>query len=416
MPKAYLLLFTAWILLWTPAAACPTAQAGELGRGVAAASDEAALTFAEFDQAALWRHALTQDGRAALRQLLELRLLRQMMAEQGVEISAERLAAKWRELDEQTRQTGEKGGLEAHLVKEGIPSGLFQRYLELSMAQELLARRALGIRKDNPVTSEQQVSWLEGEIKLRTYSEEQHPWSGGVVARCGDITIGTREYLAHLREQLRNKDSKRLCFDLLLAKELRARMPDLSDAALERVVEDEMKKRRTEKENDPRYKGLPYPELLKAKGLSIEAVRRDPAIRSAALAQLWVERGIEEDRTRDSERGDRLRTTYEAEREHFDGRYGEAIEIFAIVLKAAVYKNELNTRTFNEADAMLAEMDAGMTAVDASPRRLRLEEFQALVLQHSEDRQSRDQAGSLGVTRQHSRTVPDLVLRETSPS
>ncbi|MFT4539256.1 MAG: hypothetical protein ACI835_001702, partial [Planctomycetota bacterium] len=41
------------------------------------------------------------------------------------------------------------------------------------------------------------------------------------------------------------------------------------------------------------------------------------------------------------------------------------------------------------------------------------EEFQALVLQHSEDRQSRDQAGSLGVTRQHSRTVPDLVLRET---
>lgn len=414
MPKA---LSTLLMLLVAGTLAFPTralAQASEeqplLGRGVAAVAEGVEISFAEFDEAALWRHGLTQDGRAALRQLLELRLLRQMMAEHGLEISPAALEQRWRELNDKTKASA-GADLRQYLEKQGIPERLFQRYLELSMAQEILARRALGIREPNPITSEQQVSWLEGEIKLRSYTEEPFPWSDGTVARCGDITIGRREYLSHLCEQLRNKDSKKLCFELLLAKKARARMPDLADAAMERAVEVEIEQRRAEKESDARYKGLPYEELLKAKGLSIEALRHDPAIRCAALAHLWVDRGRDQETTGDRDaRPDLLRSTYLAERDFFDGRFGEAVEIFAIVANAAVYKNDLNKRTFHEADELLAKLAKSLATTATDPRRVRLEEFQVLATQQSEDSQSKQRGGLLGKVRRASRQVPDMIV------
>jgi len=118
-------------------------------------------------------------------------------------------------------------------------------------------------------------------------------------------------------------------------------------------LEAEIERRRAVAAVNPMYQGVDYDDLLQAKGLSIEALRRDPAIQVSALAQMWVDRS----RT-DAD----LRETYEAEREMFDGRYGEGVEVRVLLLRAAKYKNELIQRTFEEAEEELARLRAQMRA------------------------------------------------------
>src|SRR5687767_15989370 len=101
-------------------------------------------------------------------------------------------------------------------------------------------------------------------------------------------------------------------------------MPDLAADALAAAVEAELGRRRAETSADPRYKGLAYEQILSAQGVLLEGLREDPAVVTAALATLWVDRTLGEDG---------LRRAYAQEREWFDGRFGEFREVRGIFLR-----------------------------------------------------------------------------------
>jgi len=310
------MLLTAIVLSATAAFTCQDAQstppAQRLGTELAAYATDLELSFAELHDLLVWRHALAQDGRAALRQLLEVKLLGQLAAEHGIEITTQMFAKRWDEYDREVRAaTGDS--LDAYLVSEGVDRDTFRDYLRLSMVQEILSRRDLKIPDGEEISAEQQSDWIESVITSRGYEEEPHPWSGGVVARCGDLTIGRDEYVVQLRDSISREIMFEDCYELLLEKSIRARLPDLSEEALERAVAAEIDRRSQEIEENPKFKGVPYEDLLRAQGLSLEALRRDPAIRVSALAHMWTERRYgDED----------LRGFYEDERELYDGLYG----------------------------------------------------------------------------------------------
>jgi len=359
------------------AAATPGAPAADDAH--AARAGDTVVTWAELDQLLLDRYALSQRGREALLHLVKSRLLEVLAEESGLEVSERRIDERIAELEREMQKSGDgRGGLEQLLRRQGLSRATFRHYMRLAMVQETLARRALGIPADGPISGEQQEAWLEGVIAQRGLQERPAPWEDGLVCSVGGLEIRRPELLVHLRGQIDPPDVRDSCYQMLLRKRMLARMPDLAPQALERAVSEEIQRRRNDVMADPRYKGVAYEQLLQSQGIRIEAWPRDPAVQVAALARLWVERsyGAEE-----------LKRVYSDEREYFDGLFGEALEVRAIFLKAGKFKNDLMPRTWEEAERELDEL--GQQVQSAA----RFEEAAGEV---SEDAATSAKGGSLG--------------------
>lgn len=366
-----------------------SAQKGpKLGTKWAAVAGDQTLTYEELDELLLLRHGVSPDGRAALRQLLELKLIDHLARVDGVRISNQELSRKWSAIDREVRDTGVKGGLDEYLEEQGVTPETFREVLRKGLLHEKLTRQALQLGPDDPLGPEQQKVWLTSVLSARPYVEYPHPWSIGIVATSGELEVSCSEFAEHLRTMLGNEELIDACYQLLLIKHLRRRMPDLADSALDESIEQEVDRRRMLAEADPRFQGAKYEQLLQAKGLSIEGLRRDASTRVAALAYLWI------DRTHDA---DSLRVVYEAERELFDGLYGEGLDVYVLALNAARFKNDLNPRTFEEAEAELEELRGQMKGLD---------DFKRLAALHSEDPSTRDRGGRIGVVTRGAVNIP----------
>jgi hypothetical protein len=98
-----------------------------------------------------------------------------------------------------------------------------------------------------------------------------------------------------------------------------------------------------------------------------------------------------------------LLRTYQDEREFFDGHFGESIEIWVLFLRAGVLKNELVPRTFDEAERELFEITR---AVRSS------EDFEVVVLEHSEATKSRELRGRVGFVTRLGSVLPAVIRDE----
>ncbi|MFT5052490.1 MAG: hypothetical protein ACI8QZ_003924 [Chlamydiales bacterium] len=368
-----------------------SAQFEALGTTVAAVGRGQSVSFVELKDLLIWRFAQGQEGRSALREVLELQVLGALAEKSDVQIPEKVLRARWNELDSEVRAAGEAESMADYLAANRVQIDTFRHYLELAIVHETLARRGLGLPADAPITSEQQSMWLEGEINNLGYTEELHPYAAGIVAHCGPLDITRDQFAAQLVQKLSDEVLNEACFQLLLEKCVLERMPDLSADGIAATVEAEIGRRRVAAEANPKYDGLKYEALLGAQGLTLDSVRHDPAIRVAALSRLWLER---------SHSDDALRDVYAGDRPYFDGLFGEGVEIYVLLLKAARYKNELNPRTFDEADVELTEL---------GDRARGVEDFMRIVKLHSEDPISRENGGRLGVVTRATPLVPEQI-------
>ena len=371
----------------------PTNAAPRLGEDLAARADDTSLSFEELDELLLWRYGQSPDGQAALKQLLELHVLEALATEAKIEISSTDLTRRWSELEADLKAAGVAENLPAYLAQSGIARETFLEYLRLALVHEALTRAALNLEPGEPITGEQQSTWLDSTLAARGVEHLPHPWENGIVARSAEVEITRGDYALHLRKMLPPDDLTTACHQLLLEQRLRARMPDLSPDAMKRLVEEEVERRRASTQADPRYQGVSYERLLEAQGLSLEAVRRDPALVIAVLSRYWIARAHDDES---------LRAVYAAERALFEGAYGEGVESLALVLKAAKLPNDLVPRTFEAAEAELVELRAKIGSV---------EDFRRLSAEHSEDPVSRDRGGNLGIVTRDSKGVPESVRK-----
>jgi len=367
-------------------------SAADFPPGIVARTEGLApVTSDELDETLLWRHALTQPGRASLRQLLEVRVLDALATERKIVVSAADLNARFATLDAEARQSGQAGGLEAFLTESGVPREQFREYLRLAIVHERLTRSALGLGLDAPVTPEHQEEWLAGELERRPYTEEPFPYTDGVVARSGDVVIPRGDYITHVRGQIEAEVLRETCYLMLLERGVQKRVPDLSEEGIALALDAELGRRRVEAGEDPRYQGVNYEQLLQAKGLSPEALRRDPAIRAAALAHWFIDR---------QHTDESLRALYAAERDWFDGLFGEGVACSAMLLNALERPNEMVPRSFEQADARLVELKGQIEGPA---------DFERITRQLSEDRATRERGGALGIATRGNPQIPSAI-------
>lgn len=351
-----------------PAAAKGGLLAGDLGR----------VTFEQLDDLLIWRDGRSPVGQRSLQQLVELRVVETLGARAGVQITDAKLAERTSKLDADMKKQGMAGGLQELMRAQGVTAEEFRRYLRLSMIHEELTRQALKIPKGTDVTPDQQQLWLQNELKERGSVVGEFPWTDGPVVTCGDISISRAEFAAHIRAETPAQEQREACYLLLLERAVRARMPELGEAGAEAALDREMKRREEQTLADPKFRGAAYDQVLSARGLSIEAVRRDPAIRAAALAHEAVDRQHDETS---------LRTEYEKERQRFDSLFGEAVEVRILYMNASPRPDDPLRPSFTEVEEKLGKLKEGIR----SP-----EDFLAAVNVHSQDRATRERQGLLG--------------------
>ena len=376
-----------------PSLAAQAAQSG-LGPGIAARAEGAVLTFAEFDELSGQRHGMTETGRAALDHLLRARLLERLAKESRLVIDTAEVEARRAQVESDVIASGQADSLADYLSASRITPAVFHEFLRIGMIQEELARRAYGMPVERTPNGELQEAWLDQIIDQRGTVLTPPPWEGprAVVGRCGDVEVRLDEFMTHLRTQISPEDIAADCYQLMLQKKLAGRLPDLSEEARERGIDAELDRRRAVFAADPAHQGVPFDQVMTAKGQPPEQLRRDPAVVIGSLAQLWL------DHTH-GEQG--MRATYQAEREWFDGRFGETIEVSVIFLRAAVMRNDLNPRTFEEAELELARLAEEITTKA---------EFEAKARTRSEDITSREGGGSLGWLTRRAGGAPEQLV------
>jgi hypothetical protein len=362
---------------------------------VAARAGETRVLWKDLDPVIRLRRILSKDGREALNHLAQSMVLERLEKERGIEVKDEVVEQRWKDLDAQVRASGDPDGIAGLMRKARLSPPEFRRFLRLSFVQETLTRRALGIDDKTEVKGDQQELWMEEAMRDRGYREKPPPWADGIVAQCSDFSIEVPELVRYLRRRLAPKDLQTDCYQLLLLRRIQAKMPDLAPQTMDKAIEDEIARRRAEIESDPAKKGIPWERLVAAEGYVLDDIREDPAIRIAALARLWV------DRTSGPEG---VKKTYAAERVHFDGLYGPAIDTSMIFLRGAQFKNGLNPRTFKEAEGELSSLAKTIKSFD---------DFQRLARERSEDAETRANGGAMGFVTAGSDRVRVAEIRDT---
>jgi hypothetical protein len=358
---------------------------------VVARYTDTSITWSDLDSLMKARHVMAKEGREALKHMMESRALEVLGRENGIEVSEAEVDARWTDLENQIRASGDTGGIAGYLKKGHLDPAEFRRYLKLSIVQDTLTRRALGLDDKAPLSGEQQEIWIEERLRERSYTEVPPPWKDGLAATCVGFSVGIDELVRELRQRLPEQEVRDDAYQVLLYRRMLKRLPDLAPSKLDEYVQKEVERRKYEITSDPRYKGIPYEKVLGAQGIMAESLATDPAVLVAALSRAWVDRSYPDEAQK---------RVYSDEREYFDGLYGEAIDVSMLFLRGAQFKNEYNPRTFPEAEAKLVQWKAGLHS---------LEEFQRLAKAESEDAATKESGGSLGyVTPGNPRVPPEI--------
>jgi len=335
------------------------------------------LRWKELDELLLLRHGMSTEGREALKHLSETRLVEVAAREAGIAIDEQDLDVRVQQLEQQmVAKSGQT--LDQQLSGARITRPEFRYFLRVSMQQEELTRRALGLKAGAEVSSDQARLWVQQAFTERQYSEFAPPWSDGIVARATGFEVSTQDYVHYLRRRVLPDELRQDIFQFLLCRGVRARMPDVAQARIDEYVQKEIERRRRDAASDPKYKGMPYERILQAQGLSLDALTRDPGVIVSALSKLWVDRAYD---------AETLKRTYQEAREQYDNLFGEAIDVSLLSLNAGQFKNQFVSRTFAEAEAELKRLAAGVKSLD---------DFQKAAKQGSEDAPTKESGGALG--------------------
>ena len=369
-----------------------------LPEGIAARAGELLVPFERLDELLTTRHGKRAEGLDVLNRLLSTTLLRELAEAEGVAISSDMLNARIAELDARMKAEGVEGGLARQLEVGDVDPDLFREMLALSMAQEELTRRALGMPEGEHPTAGQQNTWLDAILAERGVESFIEPFPedpAAVVARAGETVVTLADFHGRMRMELPRQLIEQACTQLVLLVALEERAGAVDPAEWEAAVQKELDARRAKHAADPSRQGISYEALLDAQGLSLGIMARDPAVEVTALTTVLGRRKAAESAPADlpaeatfEERVQAgLIALYEAEPDFFDGYYGERLHVRACMQRASETPNELVPRSIEQSMGFFEKL---------APSIADEEGFVAVVGEISDDPGMKQSGGELG--------------------
>lgn len=381
------------------------------GRAYEADGPSTEISFAELDPILLERHGLRPEGEDVLKRLLNSEILRSIAVDKGVTITDAMASARILELDKLLLAQGLEGGLARQLVENDVDPDIFRESLVLSLMQEELVRLSLGLAEGERPGVGPQNAWMDTTLAARDthYFNDPFPTDPSApVAKSDEIVITMDAFQKRLRDELPRPFVEQAITQLVLQKRMRAEAGAIDAALWDAAIDLEIDRRRERHNQNPTTQGVTYEQLLDAQGLSISALRRDPAVIVTALTSVlaWRE---SEDKARaagSTETGEALRDVgrrliYEEEQELFDNAFGAKLKLASCVLQSKAVPDEVVSRSTKEAMDYLKRLAPGI------PDR---EGFELIVKQISEDVNAKQTKGELGWFGRGGSPMPQSIL------
>ncbi|MDF1797927.1 MAG: hypothetical protein P1V81_02020 [Planctomycetota bacterium] len=377
------------------APAVPTFE--PLPEGIAARAGDVLVPMETLDELLLTRHGKRAEGLDVLNRLLTNAVLREVSAAKGVAISSEQLNARIALLDKRLRESGIEGGLASQLEVGDVNPDVFRETLALAMALEELTRLALGLPEGEEPTPGQQNTWMDELLKSRGIEAFMDPFPedrSAVVATAGETVVTMEQFYERLRHELPRPMIEQACSQLVLLGTLRRMAGPVDEVEWKAAVDAELGARRAKHMADPEKQGISYEALLEAQGLSLAVMAQDPSVEVTALTIVIAKRQALEAAPAEladapiEERIDAgLRSLYEADKETYDGYFGERLFLRVCLQRASETPNELVSKTVEQSMAFFERLVPGIPDEEG---------FIAIVQQLADDPAMKKTGGELG--------------------
>jgi len=297
--------------------------------------------------------------------------------------------AFWQQLQEQFRAAGRRAE-DFPAVRNSDRDQLFD-YLAVQIAQERLVRAELGLGPKEAVGPDMLKLWLQEERRKHHVVVDPEQLPAGSCARIGDQELPMVDLGFLLLRTSEDAERDRFVGQLVYLRSIESLAQregvQLTDQDLDAAIE----QRRDDVARDPRYRGVPFEQMLKAEGLTIAALRERRVFRGQVLLGKLADR-----RFPDAV----LQAELAAERQAVLDMVGPRRHLGLIFLRALEEPNALVPRDFPAAEQALRQIH----------ERLAKETFANVASIESEHSQTKQRGGDAGWHRRRSDELPEAVL------
>lgn len=346
--------------------------------------ESAVVTRDELAQEMAARQRRTDEGQAALENLIDLELVRQAAREQGVMPDDRALDAWIPQLAAQMRAGGLD--LEDKLASLGMTAAEFREYAAIQLAHIQLVRKELGLGPRADVDGDMLRLWLAQARRQRQVVTDESALPAGCVARVGRanlllVDLGrllTKAATPEKRAEFVERIVRERCVRALAERE----KIEVTDAD----IDAEIAARRRLAEANPRLQGLSFEKFLESIGTNVAELRR-----ATVFAAQIRERKLIEALYPPAELDRRLRE----ERAAIERRHGEQRRLDVLLVRAD--RGRSAEQAEQQARTLRAAIESGT-------------EFREVALEHSEDPYTRVSGGDAGWHHRDGSTLPDPVV------
>lgn len=235
---------------------------GEVPNGAIAVIDGVPVTEQEFnDELALRQTRPTGIGMSVVEALIDEYLIVRAMSKKGISVTDDDVQEQIDALKAALKTRGQN--LEEELKKNGVPMDLFRKKIRRVAALDKLARPAARVPDGKPVTNLHRAAWLQDQRKNAKIVVPPNRLPKGVVATVDGHRITSKEFAADILVKLKDEEIAKVIEDILqeklIVRVLATRKLKITEADL--LQEWDYRKRKFNA--DPRYKGVPYDEIVK---------------------------------------------------------------------------------------------------------------------------------------------------------
>ncbi|MCA8941373.1 MAG: SurA N-terminal domain-containing protein [Planctomycetes bacterium] len=330
-------------------------------------------------------------GQEALEHLVHRTLVAKAAKEKGLAPTHEEIEQSVKELSQVLEAQGTD--LDGFLERKNLSKEAFERdWIALSIAHEKLVIEAAGLRSRDEVTPDLLTLWLDEAKDREKVVVDASELPPGIVARVGDRQLGEVDLGNLLFANASRNTIEHAVQQIVIRELLTAEAARLEIEVTPKEIDEELARRRALIELDPSFAGVPYEELLKAQGTTVDQMRESPVIRAQVFRRKLVERRFPDDV---------LDETIAADPDGVMLRHGARRHLHVILARASDPPTEFIPRSFAESfdyvDLVKKTLTTGMSFAEAAKR-------------YSDEPNSKAQGGDIGMHGRTSTTVPTEVL------
>ena len=329
-------------------------------------------------------------GRQACQMMVEHAITRSEAKRLNVMPTQADAQAFWTKLQKQLVEGGHRP--EDFAAIRNSSEAQWLKDLSVQIAQERVVRKELGLADNEDVGGDMLKLWLTEARERANIEVDPDKLPVGTAVKINDKAIALIDLGFLLLRTSEDLERDRFVRQVVYLQTLESRARDkalrITDADLDRAIED----RRVQASKDPRLGGVPFEQLLQARGMTIAALRQLRVFRS----QILLDKLAKIEFSNES-----LQAELAANRDAVLAEVGPRRRIGAIFIRALNEPNQLIKRTFDEAMAHLRVVR----------ERIAKDGFAATASIETELGDSKQAGGDVGWHRANSTQLPSKVVK-----